>query len=128
MTKSIAKVVAAVIAQNEANQRATVERIKELEAQGRRIVNGGQTYDGWEYFDYHTKEVLADHTGDLDPDEAWKPQWCHIDRITEDVWDLDLPGLDGVPHELSLDLVEHIADWTERNQDEARAWLKTQAI
>jgi hypothetical protein len=86
--------------------------IEALEAQGHRIVDGGQTGpDSWEILDWRTGEELAhgddgldgyDATTDrLDPDGTW----IHIDQIDSDPG--PRPVTAGIPESLS----EALDDW-----------------
>lgn len=131
MTNVLAKLTAAVIAHVEANDDATEARCKELEALGHRIVDGGQIgqYD-WEYTDYRTGEVLASsERGDslAKVEESWDTnKWWHIDPITEDTWNLDLPTVEGIPDSIAESIAETIEMWVENNQDEAKAWVAAQ--
>lgn len=131
MTNVLAKLTAAIIAHVEANDAATEARCKELEALGHRIVDGGQTGPGsWEYTDYRTGEVLASSARGDDIDlveESWNAnKWWHIDPITEDTWNLDLPTVEGIPASIAEPIAETIEMWVENNEDEAKAWVAAQ--
>ncbi|MFE1594191.1 hypothetical protein [Nocardia sp. NPDC058705] len=86
--------------------------IRALQAQGRRIVDGGQIdQDEWEITDWATGARIAygadgldgyDETAQrLDPEGTW----IHIDNIEPEV--ADLPSIEGVPTSLGTAL----ADW-----------------
>lgn len=90
--------------------------IQELEAQGHRIVSGGQTgRDSWEIVDWRTGEELAhgsngpdgyDATTDgLDPDGTW----IHIDHIGPEPG--PLPETAGIPESLSEALDDWVSSW-----------------
>lgn len=110
----VRKVLRAVAAYNAAE----AARIKEIEDQGHRIVDGGGEAEGfWDITDWRTGEVLASGSKGydeysaaierLDPDG----QWVHIDRIHGDeLWDgYDISPTDGIPSSLAVALV----DWVE---------------
>ena len=75
------------------------QRLKELEAAGFRLVNGGQTdaYDDqgmapWRIYDHRTGETLAEGRGrPVDMDELWQDDWYHVDRVLDE---LDVPPLE----------------------------------
>jgi len=86
--------------------------IQTLQAQGRRIVSGGQiSRDEWEITDWVTDHRLAygangldgydDATLRLDPENTW----IHIDHIGPEL--ANLPTLEGIPTSLGTAL----ADW-----------------
>jgi hypothetical protein len=118
---AIAQTVTATLKRMETDKAAEEARIKELEAQGWRIVDGGTMGDGeWDWTDYRTNEVLASNeTHDGDPFDAWGERWYHIDRITDDTHDFSFPNPCGLPEELC----NAIGDWAEMKPDEAQAWL-----
>ncbi|MBO3737493.1 hypothetical protein [Actinoplanes flavus] len=80
----------------------TLQRVEELEAQGRRVIIGGQIgEDAWDIIDWRTNEILAAGTdglsgyaaagNDLDPQGTW----IHLDQILEDeeLTYVETPGL-----------------------------------
>lgn len=88
-------------------------RIEELEAQGHRIITGGQIgQDGWDIIDWRTNEILAAGAGgldeyeaaarDLDPDD----KFVHHDRILEDE-DLEYVATPGIPDGIA----NAVEDW-----------------
>jgi hypothetical protein len=92
-------------------------RVREIEAEGHRIINGGQTSpNGWDITDWRSGEVLA--TGEdglegyeaavnrLDPDERF---W-HVDNIYEEVEIGEISPTAGVPPTLA----EALRDWVSR--------------
>jgi hypothetical protein len=92
--------VQALLRQYRADDEVRQERIRALEAEGRRIVGGGQTgQDTWEVTDWRTGDLLARGTGDhhhydyaadrLDPDG----KWIHIDNIDTDPGDVEPIGI-----------------------------------
>lgn len=92
--------VRALLRQYRADDEARQETIRALEADGRRIVDGGQTsQDSWEITDWRTEEVLASGTDGLrgydaaasrlDPDGTW----LHIDRIDSDETSVEPVGI-----------------------------------
>lgn len=107
------------------------QRIAELESQGYRIVDGGQTggYDDdgrcpWEVTDWRTREVLTSGHGTfddygetltrIDPEETW----FHIDQILNDE-SFTEPSSDGLPPSLA----EALEEWADQAPDaEIASW------
>ncbi|MDI6098843.1 hypothetical protein QLQ12_09550 [Actinoplanes sp. NEAU-A12] len=98
---------------NRADNEKIGERISELEAQGNRIVTGGQIGEtAWDIVDWRTNEILAagnDGPGgflaagqELDPDD----RWIHYDRVLEDAG-LTYVVTEGLPDGLA----NAIEDW-----------------
>lgn len=92
--------VRALLRQYRADEDARQERIRALEAEGRRIVDGGQTgEDTWTITDWRTGELIDFGTGDhrhydaatrrLDPDG----KWLHIDNVDADLGDVEPVGI-----------------------------------
>ncbi|MFI6030711.1 hypothetical protein [Amycolatopsis magusensis] len=88
--------------------------IQALEAQGHRIVSGGQVdQNSWEIRDWRTDQLLAqgddgregydDTTDRLNPDDMW----VHIDNVREEP--PPLPVTPGIPQSLG----DLLADWVE---------------
>jgi hypothetical protein len=116
----VRKILRATAAQDEAD----AEKIRELEASGLRIVDGGQlSGDSWEIHDWRTGARIAagddGHDGydaaceRLDPDGKWR----HIDRVLEDA---ELPvasSTEGVPPTLSDALHEWVASPSTPHED-----------
>jgi hypothetical protein len=80
--------VQALLRQYRADEDTRMERILALEAEGRRIISGGQTgQDSWEITDWRTGELLANGTGGIDDYDAatyrldLDGKWLHIDTI-----------------------------------------------
>jgi hypothetical protein len=99
-------------------------RIKELEAQGYRIINGGQISSGdepdkGEYTDWRTGEVLW--TGAYD-DSRPDNNWYHIDHIQNEVWD----NSDEVAQVAGLSdrLIREIQDLASNHEDEFRELVR----
>lgn len=103
--------VQALLRQYQADEEARQERIRALEAEGHRIVNGGQTgHDTWEITDWRTGELLAHGTGDhrayddaatrLDPDG----KWLHVDNLDADPVDVEPVGI-------PASLADALQDW-----------------
>lgn len=96
-------------------------RIRKAEEDGYRIVDGGGYGDGnWETHDYGTGETLAEGTGGYDEYSAVTEKLnrekllVHIDHITEDLPDYDIPATDGIPPSLA----EALVDWVETAPDD----------
>lgn len=113
----------------DAARRAEITR---LEAEGYRIVGGGQVDDdSWEITDMRTREVLARGDTGMDGFEAaWdalsatEPLF-HADAILEGaeaerVW-LDGPEL---PPGMPESLAGALAEWAEDHPEEALAWVR----
>lgn len=125
---AIMNVVAEVITQIDQYEAQKTATIAKLEAEGCRIVTGGETLDGgWEITDWRTQEIISSGQGDpdeydreverLDPDDRWQ----HIDNI-----EAELPyalRLDLIPDPLPFSLGNTLVDWIENNEDDARAML-----
>ncbi|AEV84830.2 hypothetical protein ACPL_3935 [Actinoplanes sp. SE50/110] len=105
--------VQSVLEANFASVNQTRRRIEDLEAQGHRIITGGQIgEDGWDIIDWRTSEILAAGDGglpeyeaaaaDLDPDD----KFIHHDRILEDE-DLEYVSTPGLPDGLA----NAVEDW-----------------
>ncbi|GAA1641734.1 hypothetical protein GCM10009679_53520 [Saccharothrix algeriensis] len=87
-----------LVVQREA-ERDLADAIGKLEADGHRIIDGGQTGPAtWQYTDWHTGEIIAsgdDRTSDdevlaaLDPDGAF----LHIDNVVRRPVEPDNPGI-----------------------------------
>ncbi|GAA2564250.1 hypothetical protein GCM10010435_40660 [Winogradskya consettensis] len=80
-----------VLEANFASLGQTRQRIEELEAQGHRIITGGQIGDdGWDIIDWRTSEILAAGGGGIEAYEAAAAEldpdgkFVHHDRILED--------------------------------------------
>lgn len=108
---SVRDYVRALLHQYRADEGARQERIRALEADGRRIVDGGQTgQDSWEITDWRTGDLLALGTGGivdydaastrLDPDG----EWLHIDRVDVDPVDVEPVGF-------PASLADALQDW-----------------
>ncbi|GGN13586.1 hypothetical protein FHR83_003757 [Actinoplanes campanulatus] len=91
-----------VLEANYATVSKTLQRVEELEAEGRRVIIGGQIgEDAWDIIDWRTNEILAAGTDglagyavagtELDPDGTW----IHLDQILEeeDPEYVETPGL-----------------------------------
>lgn len=106
------------------------EAIAAVAAAGYRIVSGGQTdsYEPdtglapWEITDYRTGELLASgkSAGPEGMDDCWQDTWFHIDRVGEDLPDVELSFGD-VPE----GLLNALRDEVTRPAVEAlyRAWV-----
>lgn len=99
--------IQSLLRQYRSDEEARQERIRALEADGHRIVNGGQTgHDAWEVTDWRTGDLLARGTGDhraydaaatrLDPDG----KWLHIDNINIEAEPVDVEPV-GIPASLA---------------------------
>lgn len=94
---------------------ARSERLKELEQQGHRIVDGGQVgVDEWNILDWNTHEVLAEGNDGWDGYAAAAKRLCpdgrmvHVDDVTDN---MPLPQVStpGVPPSLGQALDEWIS-------------------
>jgi hypothetical protein len=92
---------------------ARYERLVELQQQGYRIVDGGQTATGWNILDWRTDEVIAEGADGWDGYVAATKRLfpdgrcIHVDSVTDD---LPLPDVatPGVPPSLATALDEWI--------------------
>lgn len=90
--------------------------------EGYRVVDGGQTGsdDSWEITDAASGEVLATGKGHQSFDEAWRPEWDHIDNSMDAaVTDVDEPkDTFGLPPGFATTIAEFVL-----NQPEESRWL-----
>ena len=115
---------------SDAHDAAELAEIERLEAQGFRIVGGGQTgSDSWEITDWRTGEVLGQGDGydnyeaASDALDARQPTY-HRDHVLNDS-DAEKALLDG-PEPLPgmpASLAEALLTWTWENPDDAREWV-----
>lgn len=103
--------VQALLRQQRSDEDARKERIRALEAAGRRIVDGGQTgQESWEITDWRTGETLASGTGGIDAyDEAGARldpdgTWLYIDTLDTDPVDVEPVGI-------PASLADALQDW-----------------
>ncbi|MEV7011997.1 hypothetical protein [Streptosporangium sp. NPDC051022] len=96
------------------DQEAELIAIRDIEAAGGQIINGGQLYgDEWEILDWRTGTRLAHGFGGLQGyDEACARldphnRWRHIDPISEGLEPVEPSATDGVPPSLASAL----QDW-----------------
>lgn len=96
-------------------------KIAELEADGWRIVSGGQVARGWETTDWRTGEVLA-RGKTLATYEKHEPpppeKWHHIDHIADDAF-VETKRVADLPERFANELIE----WTCENEEKARALI-----
>lgn len=108
--------VRALLRQRLADEQARQDRIRALEKDGHRLVDGGQTgrtdddQATWEITDWRTGDVLVSGTGDdstydaaamrLDPDG----KWLHIDNVEDD-------GTEVEPVGIPASLANALQDW-----------------
>jgi hypothetical protein len=124
-----------------ASDTAVAKRIEELEAEGRRIVSGGQTSgDNWQVTDWRTGEVIAEGDDGLDGYDAAGERldpgdrWFHIDHVDEDI-DMSVAPTDGIPASLAMVLddwvgttsvtdeeIAQVAGWTVEEVRACRTW------
>jgi hypothetical protein len=103
--------VRALLRQYRADEDARLERIRVLEAEGRRVVSGGQVgEDSWEITDWRTGEILVNGTGGIDAyDEAADRldpdgKWLHLDNIDTEPADVEIAGI-------PASLADALQDW-----------------
>ncbi len=108
--------VQALLRQYRAEEDSRLERIFALEADGRRIISGGQTRgDSWEITDWRTGELLASGTGGIDEYDAAAKRldpdgkWLHIDTIN--VWPDDGEPVSVEPVGIPASLAVALQDW-----------------
>lgn len=108
---SVRNYVQALLRQHRSDEDARQERIRALEAAGRRMVNGGQTgEDEWEITDWRTGETLASGTGGLDAygeaGQRLDPNgtWLHIDNLDTGLADVEPIGI-------PASLADALQDW-----------------
>jgi hypothetical protein len=108
---AVREYVRALLRQYRAEEDARLERIRAFEAEGRRIVNGGQTgQNTWDITDWRTGDLIIEGTGDhraydeaaerLDPDG----KWLHVDNI-------DTESADVEPVGIPASLANALQDW-----------------
>lgn len=93
------------------------------EAQGYRLVDGGQESDGMSrVYDYRTRALLTEMPDKDYPvfmDRAWPDDWWHVDPLR-----LDDPRTSRVPADgLPAGLAEALTEWVFEHIDEARSWI-----
>jgi hypothetical protein len=133
--------IRAVLAMSAEQQAAHEAWVAEVEAQGYRVVDGGQTsaYEyssgtgrcDYEVTDYRTGEILASGHGTIEDYEAagealsrrlGQPLW-HIDPLTDEVDD-EGGYLEGPEHALKgTFLGSLLLTWTWNNEDDVRNWI-----
>jgi hypothetical protein len=103
--------VRALLRQYRSEEDARLERIRVLEAEGRRIINGGQTGpDSWEITDWRTGDLLANGTGGIDDYDAAATRldpghkWLHVDTI-------DTEPVAVTPAGIPASLANALQDW-----------------
>lgn len=112
MTDLIRDHIRAVIKFEEEHEERTAAVLADYEAQGYRIVSGGQTGPhSWEVTDYRTGQLIIKGDNGLDGyDQAAAEHganWAHIDPITEHLFDIPDPITPGIPESLR----EVLATW-----------------
>lgn len=127
LTDAVAKQIVAeldAMAQTQENERAAIQK---AEAEGYRIIDGGQISSGdedylCEYTDWRTDEVLYRGSEEDRPDPriTEPPGHWHIDGITFDCL-VTAERIAGLPKGLA----EAIIEWVTDNEDEARAWIQS---
>jgi hypothetical protein len=126
---AIRKHVAAVIAANEGFGEELARRARAKEAEGFRIVDGGQTgphVEGlapWELSDWRTGEVVATGNG-LDSFQAIfeSERWWHVDSLNYEPV-VPVPASGGLPPGLARAL----ANWAATDPVGAEVWLEASA-
>jgi hypothetical protein len=108
--------VRALLRQYRADEDARLERIRALEAEGRRIIDSGQTgQDEWEIKDWRTGEILASGTGGIEDYDAAtyrldpEGKWLHIDTINSGPDDLEPISVE--PVGIPASLADALQDW-----------------
>lgn len=103
--------VRAVLRQYRAEEDDRQERIRALEAEGRRIVGGGQTGpDQWEIEDWRSGETLAAGSGGIDAYDAAATRldpegtWLHVDNLETDQVTVEPAGI-------PASLADALQDW-----------------
>ena len=122
---AIRKYVAAVIEANEGLGEDVARRARAKEAEGFRIVDGGQAgphVEGlapWELTDWRTGEVVATGLGLESFQEMFeKERWWHVDSLN---YGPVLPASD--PGGLPPGLARALASWAAADPVEAEMWL-----
>jgi hypothetical protein len=102
------------------------QKVRELEAEGYRIVGGGGTNNKrWEYTDWRTGESLAKgHVKDRDKHEP-PENWYHVDHVMEEAWvnRPELVEIDDLPPDLAHAVASAVLEWTDNNREEALAFI-----
>ena len=103
--------VQALLRQHRLDEEVLQESIRALEADGHRIVDGGQTgQESWEITDWRTGDVLASGAGDhgLYDDAATRldpgGKWLHIDNLDTGLADVEPIGI-------PASLADALQDW-----------------
>jgi hypothetical protein len=131
----IRRYIQAVLKCNEEYDAAQAAEIDRLEAEGYRIVDGGQVdrdpetnESTWQITDWRTGETLASGSGDdefITASDALEAQHrgYHIDHVLEDS-EAEAKMLRGpeVPQGMPESLAQVLGDWATDNEDDARAW------
>lgn len=127
LTDAVAKQITAeldAMAQERKNRDAAIQK---AEAEGYRIIDGGQISDGdedylCEYTDWRTGEVLyrGDGKDRPDPTVTEPPGHWHIDNLEFDI-SVTAEPVAGLPDSL----VEAISYWVIENEEAARAWIQS---
>lgn len=115
-----------VLREELAGEQRLQERIRDLEASGHRIVDGGQTgQSSWEISDWRTGEVIEAGTGGhdeydkaterLDPDAMW----LHIDHISGGDATTSQTASDNIPESLAEALTEWVCSLSTPDVDVA---------
>lgn len=103
--------VRALLRQYRADEDTRLERIRALEAEGRRIIEGGQTGpDQWEIRDWRSGETLATGSGGIDAYDATSARldpngtWLHIENVPSDLTSVPPAGI-------PASLADALQDW-----------------
>jgi hypothetical protein len=104
-------------------------RIIELEAEGYRIIDGGQISGGgdeeieWEYTDWRTGEVIA--TGRGTDDSCCPDNWYHMDPLRDEIFEITKHAtqVKGLPDSL----ITALHDWVPEHEEEARVLVALNA-
>ncbi|WP_405057006.1 hypothetical protein OG474_30250 [Kribbella sp. NBC_01505] len=118
--------MAGVLAESDKDELRSETRIKTLQAEGFRIIDGGPTGDRddagellWKNVDWHTREVLSEGVGLESYDASPEESWYHIDHVeTGEQYNAAVTKLEassGLPPSLAT----AITDWAQGHLDEA---------
>lgn len=113
-----------LLAENDAYKMRKDARIEELEAQGHRIVDGGQVGKGWVTKDWRTGEVISSGVGDDDAEDAEHDRldpdhrWYHIENVITDVVGQD--KVIDAPATIPTSLSEAVREWVDCHERDAR--------
>lgn len=124
--EAIRHIVQIRIQEDETLEERTAHIARDKEADGYRIVGGGQVnQDQWEVTDWRTEEIIAEGWGLESYEELFQQnRWWHIDAISHQVYDEWLQS-HKTPEGIPDGLAEALMDWASNDPVEAELWLES---